>query len=277
MYGLDSFTEDNEGNNKRVNDGISKGRRIRWEDSKKDVFVHNIELNDVNSIINEVDNLSVQQITCKLNEIMIKSAKQTFIEVDVKSNSKQRPRKKSKYPSYNAECKNKRQQYHKAKHKNNRHSCKENHDEMIRRSKDYKKAVQKAKRESTKDLIEKLRNLKSRNSKEYWKLLRSTHNSDIPILIDEFFTHFKELAQDNENVYNGDVGMNTNIPTYDTTQLNGPFTELEISKCIGKLRKGKSAGSDDILNEYIKSTEEIMMPLYVKLFNKIMDEGIIPE
>ena len=31
-----------------------------------------------------------------------------------------------------------------------------------------------------------------------------------------------------------------------------------------------------ILNEYIKNTKDVLCPLYVKLFNKIMDTGVFP-
>ncbi len=58
--------------------------------------------------------------------------------------------------------------------------------------------------------------------------------------------------------------------------LNNPITSHEIMKCINKLKNNKSPESDMILNEYIKNTKDIMCPLYVKLFNKILDTGDFP-
>lgn len=49
------------------------------------------------------------------------------------------------------------------------------------------------------------------------------------------------------------------------------------TKCITKLKHNKAEGIDGIINEYIKSTKHIMCPLYVKLFNKVLDTGVIPE
>ena len=47
---------------------------------------------------------------------------------------------------------------------------------------------------------------------------------------------------------------------------------------INKLNNGKaSRPSDKILNEYIKSTKDILLPIYTKLFNHILDSGKIPE
>ena len=46
---------------------------------------------------------------------------------------------------------------------------------------------------------------------------------------------------------------------------------------VSNLKNGKSSGSDEILNEYIKNTRDTLMPIYIKLFNIILDSGIIPE
>ena len=43
-----------------------------------------------------------------------------------------------------------------------------------------------------------------------------------------------------------------------------------------KLKNGKAFGNDGILNEYIKNTIDDLMPIYVKLFNIILDTGIVP-
>ena len=58
--------------------------------------------------------------------------------------------------------------------------------------------------------------------------------------------------------------------------LNMPITCDEIKKCINKLKNCKSPGCDNILNEYLKSTKEIFLPVYESLFNKIFDSGILP-
>ena len=48
-----------------------------------------------------------------------------------------------------------------------------------------------------------------------------------------------------------------------TECLNCPFTSYEIERCINKLKNSKSPGSDEILNEYIKTTKDLMLPVYV--------------
>lgn len=45
-----------------------------------------------------------------------------------------------------------------------------------------------------------------------------------------------------------------------------------------KTRQGPlSAGYDSILNEYIKSTRFVLLPVYELLFNRILDTGYFPE
>ena len=62
----------------------------------------------------------------------------------------------------------------------------------------------------------------------------------------------------------------------DFPSLNNPLTRAEIKRCIGKLKNSKSPGSDNIINEYIKCSQDLLCPLYDKLFNKILDTGVFP-
>ncbi len=43
--------------------------------------------------------------------------------------------------------------------------------------------------------------------------------------------------------------------------LNGPITADKVQRCIRKLKSNKSPGVDNIINEYIKCTEDLLCPL----------------
>ncbi len=43
------------------------------------------------------------------------------------------------------------------------------------------------------------------------------------------------------------------------------------------LKNGKTKGANEILNENIKSAIDIMMPVYIKLFNKVLSTVEVPE
>ena len=64
--------------------------------------------------------------------------------------------------------------------------------------------------------------------------------------------------------------------TCNLTKLNSPFNEDEITICVKKLKNNKAYGPDHIINEYIKSTIEQMMPIYINLFNLVLESGLIP-
>ena len=64
--------------------------------------------------------------------------------------------------------------------------------------------------------------------------------------------------------------------TPENETLNCEITAPEILKCIRNLKNAKSPGSDDVLNEYIKCTSHLLMPLYTLLFNVILETGIMP-
>ena len=54
------------------------------------------------------------------------------------------------------------------------------------------------------------------------------------------------------------------------------FTEAGVKKGIKNLKCNKSSGIDELTNEYLKSTEEILLPVWTLLFNHILDTGSIP-
>ena len=63
----------------------------------------------------------------------------------------------------------------------------------------------------------------------------------------------------------------------DNEILNSEILEQEILQCVLSLKNGKAAGDDKIINEYIKTTVHIFMPIYLKLFNKVLNSGCIPD
>ena len=59
-------------------------------------------------------------------------------------------------------------------------------------------------------------------------------------------------------------------------EINRPITVDEIRDVIKNLKK-KSGSCDQILNEHIIHTSDIVLPIYCELFNCILDTGICPE
>ena len=119
--------------------------------------------------------------------------------------------------------------------------------------------------------------LKGTNPKLYWKLLNPSRKkaTKCKVPVEELFEHFRNLNQGTDERHDttdyGDAFVNNS-----NVLLNGPFTEAEICKVLNQVKTNKAFGTDCISNEYIKSTSTLMLPIYVKLFNVILETGVFP-
>ena len=115
----------------------------------------------------------------------------------------------------------------------------------------------------------------SGRSKDYWNLIKRGNSSngshDGQCNINEFYDFFKQLnACDNPDDQNS--VRNTDI----NEDLDKPISEEQILSCIARLKNNKARGIDDKTNEYIKATQNCMLPVYHKLFNLVFESGTVP-
>ena len=135
--------------------------------------------------------------------------------------------------------------------------------------------LRKNKRKYGKEYNKRLRILKKEDPKEYWRILnedsKSTRTGMIPSEI--ALDHFRELGKDQakkRDITCVDPNQNEN------EVINKAFTIDEIIKHIMSLKNNKSPGIDHIINEFIKNFPNELIPVITKLFNIILDSGIIP-
>ncbi|MCG8034442.1 MAG: reverse transcriptase family protein [Candidatus Thiodiazotropha taylori] len=239
------------------------------------------KLLDINMLLSNADRActpeTVNLIVRQICDLFRDGADRVKESRKPKTNFVKRPTDK---PWFGAQCKSARRKYFLAKRANRQLRTESSRNSLLRMSKAYKRTLNKHINNYKKSRRNTLRQMQAKEPKKYWNFLNSLKTKNAPETpsVDVFYDFFKEVySSDTQNDQNNDdTPVNFNLEHSNET-LNSPFTTKEISICISKLKNSKSPGHDDILNEYIKLTADIMTPTYVSLFNIILKTGFIPE
>ena len=190
-------------------------------------------------------------------------------------------RMRQKTPWFDKTCTEMRNKYHITRKAYNKHKTQFYKKLLKNTSKQYKSALRKAFKNYNVKKIDALRQLKNSDPKKFWKVLNHNDDNSIPepqVSLDEFHKFFKTLNEHGHNDNESDIVFNQNEVNGDLNEeINTEITEQEIITAVKSLKNNKAPGTDDIINEQIKSTITIMLPTYVKLFNIVFNTGIIPE
>ncbi|CAG2240630.1 unnamed protein product [Mytilus edulis] len=214
---------------------------INDDNNRAAVFQDNLDVNKIDELsvrLGDIDPkntniVTINDIVENCNSIIKNAAECADMLIKTTSNVKKHGCKKynhcKKY--FNSECYTKRKAYRKAKKYHYRVRSVVNHNDLVRKSKEYKNILKKQFCEFQKAFIGKLRGLRTSDPKSYWSLLNKgceKGKATQQKVAMNVFDHFKNL----NNVVNDiDIVLPDNVTEYNTV-INEPISEKDVKLWI---------------------------------------------
>ena len=273
-------------------DGIktsnSSTRAMYWSSDKKEDFDKNIDISAVKDIEQVLDGLQIMSNTdiCQENiDLVVDMIGEVFCSsADVckmvkqkcaNSTSRKFKRKSVNKPWFTDECEQQRKRLFAARNRAKNRCIKVSHEVKIE-SKVYRSMLKKSLGLHFKNINQNLKRMSFTDPQAFWNMLKSTPRDVESLNLESFMKHFRNL---NEGPIIS-IEEESELKGYNTVvndELNMPITLNEIQQCVIQLKNNKTCGEDLIKNEFLKSTFHIFSKIYVKLFNVILDTGIVPQ
>ena len=161
----------------------------------------------------------------------------------------------------------------------------ENRIAMVRARTCFKSSVRKFQYENKVKTTQKLINIKYKNARDYWRLLKSSQNKSGPKTLSakKFAEYFKAVNDPNSVFFQADEDILDFNNRFLNSELQLLFSELdceislnEIIKAIKQLKSGKSGGPDRLLNEFFIHGTEILPRYLYTIFNILLHKGYFP-
>ena len=249
-----------------------------WDSNKRDQLAENIESPSFKTKML----LATAQIQASCDDAL-----ETFTNAILDSaacmkrnfNSKQSTNK-VKCIWYDRECKQTKKITCKALRKYSKNRSHENKLAYTTKRNSYKSLLRRKeaqyKKEKVNNILENVH-----NSQEFWKeMKRYKPKNPVKNSISEYawYDHFNNLLNDTNNLSETDIDYEEegNGSEVNLDLLNSDITESEVREAISHAKTGKAAGPDLILNEFLKSSEDII-PFLLTFLNELFSNGSYPK
>ena len=255
-----------------------------WNPDKSSCFIEHYNTEKMSEIDSQISLLlekgsplqsEVDEIVTQIGQTFEKCAEESFGYSKQGQTKPTNNKNNVKKPWFKENCFRARNQYHKARRRYNINKSEHNKQILKQTSKYYKSTMNLSIKQFKSLRIQKLRNIRSTNPREYWKILNSSNpKSECQAPLQDLYEYFKNVNGCQESTQHNNA---SNVKNKENAHLNRQISESEVRVAINQLKNNKSAGIDNIKNEHIKSTSCQMIPTYTKLFNLVFDTAIIPE
>ena len=282
-FSMKSFIDLNTCNhNSEKNDGKLPFTFTKWDESKKDSYLDYLKESETILKINELS----QKIKNNCNKETLDVVIEDFTNIITKAGSdhvhkifSNNNHKKGKF-WYDEDCQLERIKFLKKKQIFDLNDNDQNRKEMCKQRSIYRKVCRQKRKRYNIEQADNLLILSKKDPKKYWRKLKGNNNKNKNDFNLDFFEHFKNLAS-KETTLN-DCGRNEikNILAKNENRnqlLDKEITPEELNSSIKNLKRDKSCGNDEIINEFI-----IYAPSYIKdflliMFNTIISLEYVPE
>ncbi|VDI21822.1 Hypothetical predicted protein [Mytilus galloprovincialis] len=238
--------------------------RVKWNEGFKDGLVNDMLTNvqkfdDLMLNLTEHEN-DIDKCVGDLNNLLTEICEQytkTEVEftdycehcIDSNANKSRKSFVKIDKPWISEDCKNLYRQYKLALNIFNANHSNDNRIRLNLAKQKYKCTETKLKRHYKNQQGNMLKNLRRKNPKKFYqKFKRPKTENGHKITLEQFQKHFKNLMSNNTET---DKATNTETLPNVHEELDIPFTDTELEKCLRKLKYDKSTGFDNIMNEYL--------------------------
>ena len=269
--------------------------QTRWKKEMTAPFMSSFSVNDIQCLIEELEKVmgrielasldGVNDFTDKLCEIMLNPARahdmcKQNAEKHTRNMSRPQKAKMPRKPWFDSVCVSKRKEYLSAKNKLKLANSDVSKAQVMELAKSYKRCIREAKLRYNNELHIKLKQVRHDNPKEYWDILkRPLQNkfSQCTVPLQTSMAHFKNLSYDPGAFLGTQTDPLTLVNSSSICDvINRPFEEDEIATQIRKLKNNKACGIDGIRNEFLKHSPLMFVRCITKLFNVVLDSGIVP-
>ncbi|MCG8032789.1 MAG: hypothetical protein JAZ03_11525 [Candidatus Thiodiazotropha taylori] len=264
----------------------------KWDSSLMDDYKTSLSSENTTRIFEQarsvlsLDTASTDDIDYSLNLIVegIESCTKPLFSKQCHIKNSDNTFKDNNLPWFDEDCNIKRQEFYLCLNVYRTDKTDINRINMVTAWSSYKKTLRKAKFKFDKYQTDRLNDLRHKNAKEYWKLLKTASHIKPKIPLNNFAAYFRAVNNPDSPFYTPDEDTIFFYERYVKGEIQVMFSELdlpisvdEICTAINQLSNGKSSGPDRLLNEFFIYGKDVLMPYLHILFNKLFTSSHFPE